>query len=294
MRRLAVYPFSVIRQNCAALAVAFIPLIILIGSLGYLTNDFSVTGLANTTEKYLGANLALSASDIKQYDNIGGEGIIPLIRFGAITKGITPDDFRSMVEFTNPFMIVIFMSVLAAYLCYAVVSRIVYDLSRGEQSFGLRGLNFSSVAISIIAAIVFIGLSSFAMQGFQLVIMLNICVFFVLAMPHAAAGENFGECFFKAFDYLRFNLRGIIEMYLICLGAAIAIPIGLLIVFLFPLSSLNSSAATIAAGFIMSVFAIGFALFYQFTVCSRTCYEFSRPVTARTNAYRTKLAKRVK
>jgi hypothetical protein len=286
-------PFSILRRQILSLAIPLLPLLFILISFMYLSGDMHLSSALDVSDKLFGGNLYLSATDLQKYDVLGANALFPIMRLGGITKEAN----LSQVFLNNPLetakVTLIFLAIFFGYLCYAVVSRIVFELKMGaEHSQGLLGINPATVAMSFLAAIVVLFISSFSLQGFQIVLLLNFGVFFVLAMPLAAAGAAFGESFYKAFEFMRLNLRDVVRMYLLCAGVAVSVPIGLMIIFMFPLSVL-SGPATVYAKIMVMLLGLSFALFYQYVVCSRLVLDWSRKTDVRVPAF-TKIGKRVR
>jgi hypothetical protein len=189
--------------------------------------------------------------------------------------------------------LVVFFTIFFGYLAYAMVSRIVYELKGGKKPFlGLHGINPGTIFLSFLATIFIVFFASFSLKGFELILLLNFGIFFAFMLPLAASGAALGECIYQSFNILRFNLSKIVAVYLLCMGVAIAAPIALLMVFMFPLSAVDPTAVPIIK-FLLSLFAIGFALFYQFVVCSRAMLDFTRRAEPRLPPY-TKIARRIR
>lgn len=301
MKDLSIYPFKILRKKIYSLVIPLIPILFLLVSIMLVTNEFGLDQTLEKTDFYFGGLIYLSTSDLTQYDNIGGDGLIPIIRLGGITKGASIENFD---EVYNEFItmgltpaisikLAIFLTLFLAYLCYAMISRRVSDLKKRKESYGVQGINPPTIILSLIAAFLIMFISSFSLQGFQLVLLLNLCVFFALWIPHAAAGASLGESIYRGFNFFRFNLRGLITLYLLCMGVAIAVPVGLLLVFMFPISVLNISILP-AVKLILFLFGITFTLYYQFVVCSRAALDFNRPVETKLPAFKTRMARKVR
>jgi hypothetical protein len=282
--RLSLYPFAMLRKQIGLLVITAIPIIFILTAATYASGDYSMQNVLGTSDRYFGGNIHLSATDLAKYDQIGGDGLIPIIRFGGVTKVVQGTPLDQVSQDIAKFFVV-YLAVFIAYMAYAVISRSVFDSKQARASWGLRGITPSTVGLSLLGAFVVMFFSMFAMQGFQLVLLLNFGVFFALSIPIAATGESMGESLYKGFDFLRFNLSGVVQMYLLSMGAAIAAPIGLLIVFMFPLSVLDPSMAVVPQ-LIISLFGIAFALFYQFVVCARSVYEFTHKTKYKVPAFR--------
>ncbi len=288
---LVTYPFIMLKKKISLILLPALVICFLLSASVYFSNE----DIFSVTERFFGGEISLSATNISKYDEIGADGIIPIMRFGGITKGITTSQ---VVEFfSNPFsniiVLLVFVSLFLQYLVFAVVSRAVFNFKNKYNSSCFKGLTFSSIALAFIASVVVFFISSFSLQGFQLVLLLNFAVIFALAIPNAAAGDSIGEALFNAFDFLRFNLRGVIRVYLLSMGVALAVPIGLLLVFTFPLSVLSPIIVPYF-NILLTILGISFALVYQFIICSREVYDFHRKVETMAHAYHTRLAKRVK
>jgi len=298
---LALYPFTVVKKYAPALFIPLIAIIFLIGASMYGSGNTEFADIQSIVDHQFGSNVSFAASDLTQYDKIGANGLIPIIRLGGITKALDAEGIQTAVVslqhgIISPELVsflIIFITLFLAYITYAMVSNVVFSLKNNKDpKFGIGGLNRVTVAISFCAALVVIFISSFSMVGFELVLLLNFGIFFTLAIPGAAAGQKFGESFFDAFDFFRFNLKKLVVMYLLCMGVAISAQIGLLIVFMFPLSVIDPSVVP-AMKTVLSLFGIVFALFFQYVVCSRAVYDFSRK-TAVTMPAMMKIAKKIK
>lgn len=274
----------------------------LIGATTWGSGFHSFSEISKTVDYHFGAELNFAVSDLTQYDQIGANGLIPIIRLGGITHGIHVDEIKAaynslITGVPSPQLvsvIIVMITLFLGYLSYAMVSRIVLSLRNGlpVKMLGIQGITLSSTAISFCAAVVVLLIASLSMQGFELVLMLNFGVFFAIAIPHAAAGEKFGDSFFMAFDFIKFNFSRLITIYLLSMGVAIAAQIGLLIVFMFPLSVIDASVVP-TMKLLLGLFGVIFALFYQFVVCSRSVYEFTRQPAPHIPAFR-KVARRVR
>lgn len=301
MEKISIYPFKVLRKRIFALIIPFIPILFLLTSSLWVSGDFGYTNLLNKTDYFFGGIVYLSTTDLTQYDQLGADGLIPIMRLGGITKGVETHHFWEGIQllgdqgFTPKIStgLIIFFTLFLGYMSYAVISRMMYSLKKGRESWGLRGINLSTIGLALLASFIVLFISSFSLYGFQLVLLLNFAVFFALSIPHAAAGEPMGESMYKAFDFIRFNLSGVVSIYLLSMGVAIAAPIGLLLIFMFPLSALDTSVV-LGIKLVLSLFGITFALFYQAVVCSRESLDFSRKPETRLPALKTQMAKKVR
>lgn len=301
MEKISTYPFKILRKRFGLLVIPFLPILFLLVSSLYVSGDYSFNNLLTKTDNYFGGVVYLSTSDLTQYDKIGADGLIPIMRLGAITKGTSIENFNDFYTelSTNgltervSYKFIIFLTLFFAFLAYAVISRILYDSKMGEETLGLRGVNLSSIFLSLAASLIIMFISSFSFQGFQLILLLNFAIFFTFSMPHAATGVPVGESLYRAFDFIRFNLGGAVTLYLLSMGAAIAVPVGLMLLFVVPLSAVDISIVPFLKVALL-LFGITFAVFYQYIICARESLDFGRPVETRAPALKTRMAKRVR
>ena len=166
--------------------------------------------------------------------------------------------------------------------------------NNSEISFwGWKGINPATTALSLIGAFVVVFFSALSLSGFELVLLLNFGVFFLIAIPIAATGETVGESFYWAFKFLQFHLDSLVTMYLLCAGIAIATPIGLLLIFLFPLSVIQPSAVP-AFNLAISLLGVSFALYYQFAVCAKEVFDNAKTTPIVKPSGFKKIGKRIK
>jgi hypothetical protein len=294
-QRLALYPFSVVKNQAGSLLVTVVPVLFILVATMLANGRTGLPEVLSASDSYFGGEISLSATDLTGFDKLGANGLIPIMRLGGATKVTRFQDLAFAYpakEFLRFWLVS--ATIFLGYLTFAMISRLVFELKQAKADAWscFRGLNVATVALSLLGTFVVMFLTSFALQGFQLVLLLNFGIFFALAIPLAAAGDGIGGSLFGALDFFRFNLSGMVQMYLLCMGAAIAAPIGLLIVFMFPLSVLDQSA-TVVAKLALSLFGITFALFYQYAVCARAVYDFSRKTEIHIPSY-TKIGKKIR
>ncbi len=289
---LSIYPFMAMKKKISLLIIPFIAIAFVILSFCWIQGSYSLHSVGKATDELFGGSIELSGTDPAKYDEIGADGLIPIMRFGGITKTVNlQQGIINGIEKTK--IIIVLIALVLQYLAFAVVSRTVFNMKNGINRIGTKGINSSTLLLSILAALTVVVISSFSMQGFQLVLLLNFGVIFALAIPHAAAGDSTGESFYQASEFMRFNLRGLVTLYLLCMGVAITAPIGLLLIFMFPLSVLSKEIVPYAK-WGLSMLGISFALAYQFIITSRAVYDFHRKIDTKAHAFKTRLARRIK
>lgn len=276
----SLYPFTLLREHSTALLVAFIALIFLAGSSAYLYQKYQSEEIASTIDAYFGEGVNKSV-DFTAYNRLGANALPPIMRLGGVANQMSTrdliKDMKSLfaMNFDNSLMrtLIVFFSIFLGYLSYAMVARIVHDHRRnGEYSLGAKGLNPATLALAFLATFTVVFISSFSLEGFQLILILNFGIFFTFAIPLAAVGEAFGESLYKGFKVLQNNLGDVVKMYILCMGVAIAAPVALLIIFMFPLSVVEPAVVP-TVKLMLSFLGVGFALFYQYVVCSRIIFE---------------------
>jgi len=285
MSDLSVYPFKLLRKRFASLIIAFVPVFFLIVASVHMAGDYSVSAVNDKMNLYFGGDIHLSGTNPALYDKIGGDGLPPVMRLGGITKIIDVYSFASVGG------AIVFITLVLAYLSFAMVSSLVF--SHGKKHSRGFGINFATLSLAVIAALVIMVISVFSLNGFQLVLLLNFGIIFLVAVPLAANGVPLGESFYQSFNFMRYNLRKLVHIYLLSMGVAIAAPIGLLIVFMFPLSVLNASVQEVAR-ILLSLFGITFALYYQFASASRMVYEFVKREQIPSNIMFRSMARKIK
>lgn len=293
---LSIYPFVVVRKRPYSLLIPLIPLIFL---LVISASGGGVENLTNTVDYYFGTNISASATDLAQYNQIGANGLIPIMRLGGVTKALDAAGLKTAAgsllrgEITPPLItfIVILITIFLGYVSFAMVSRVVLALKSGKTCYGIRGINFGTVLLSFMAALVVVLISAFSIKGFELVLLLTFGAFFAFAIPIASAGEPVLESIYKAFDFMQKKIGSLITVYILSMGIAIAAQIGFLVVFMFPLSVLDKS---LVPGLELGLSLVGvlFALFYQFVICARAVYDYNKKIEYKLPPFRA-IAKKI-
>ncbi|MBI1973807.1 hypothetical protein HYS54_03255, partial [Candidatus Micrarchaeota archaeon] len=269
---LSLFPFRLLRQTATPLAIAAIPLLFILVASAAGSERPSFEQIKSVVDYNFGGNATFAASDLTQYNQIGANALIPLVRLAGVTKAVRANDFFQAFEDVSKLrvskqlvsFIIVFITLFLGYACYAMVSRIVYNIKTGKPcGIGLEGINPQTLAISAIAAFVVMFISAFSLEGFELVFLLNFGVLFAIAIPAAAAGARFGESFFQSIQFFRFNLSGFVTLFLLSFGVAVAAQVGLLVIFLFPLSIVDPRVLP-AMKVVLTLVGITFALYYQF------------------------------
>ncbi|MBI4214808.1 hypothetical protein HY546_02330 [archaeon] len=290
---MSLYPFRVLRSTFTPLLIAIVPLIFLLAASAAGSGKPSFEQIKSEIEYNFGSNASFAASDLTQYNQIGANALIPMIRLAGITKAVRADDFfQAFDDLSNaritPRLVsftIVLLTLFLGYLAYSMVSRIIFNLkSSMPAGLGLEGITPNTVAISAIAAFVVMFISAFSLEGFELVFLLNFGVFFAIAIPAAAAGDSFGKSFFHAINFFRFNLAGFVTLYLLSFGVAIATQVGLLVIFLFPLSIVDARVVPLMK-VVLTLTGIAFSLYYQFAISSNAVYDFIRKPAHKTPAF---------
>jgi hypothetical protein len=258
-------PFNVMRRDIAVILVPAIPILFLMVFLVLPQSGWTQMGVLNQTDRYLGGTLYLSAANITAFDSLAADLQMPLVRLGGIADRTNIREFTggSMVNF-----LLIFVTLTLGFLSYAMVSRAVYAIRNGQKAyFGTKGINASSIALSAIAAFFLLFICSFSLGGFKLMLVVSFGAYFTFAIPFAATGQPVGESIFQGFKFLSQNMPKMIACYICCVGAAIMIPVGML-VFLGPLIMNLEPGMTTTMRTVMGLFAIMFGLFYQMALCA--------------------------
>ena len=290
---LASYPFQLLRRYFAALLVPLIAIAFLIVA-SMVTTQTDVNSTFAIVGSHFNQNITTSATDFTKYAKIGGNGLFPIMRLGGIANNISfTTAFANQQQALDT--VIVFLTIFLGYLTYAMVSRLVYEhKNNSEISFwGWKGINPATTALSLIGAFVVVFFSALSLSGFELALLLNFGVFFLIAIPIAATGETVGESFYWAFKFLQFHLDSLVTMYLLCAGIAIATPIGLLLIFLFPLSVIQPSAVP-AFNLAISLLGVSFALYYQFAVCAKEVFDNAKTTPIVKPSGFKKIGKRIK
>jgi hypothetical protein len=168
---------------------------------------------------------------------------------------------------------VIFVTLVLAFISYAMVSRAVYSIKANVPSaMGLRGITPASVALSVAAAFLMLFISSFSLGGFKLMLVITFGIYFTFSIPYAAAGDPLGESIIKGFKFMSQRMSRIIVCFVGCMGAAIMVPIALMI-FTTPLIMNVEPQMTVVLRLGIGLLAIVFGLFYQMALCAAAAFE---------------------
>ncbi len=267
-------PFKIARKKIWLVLVPAVPIILLLASVfagGARTPD----RVLEETDGYLGGTVYLSAANLTAFNEFSTNVQIPVIRLGGIAERT---DVRELADGRYAGFLLVFGTLFLGFLSYSVIANSIAGLA-GRKGGG-AGVNPASVVLSGLAAFLMIFISSFSLGGFKLLLMINFGIFFTFSIPYAAAGEPLGESVFKAFRFLSKNLGRVVAAYIGCMGAAIMVPIGLLL-FTTPLIlNLDSATVTTLLKLFLGLVAIVFALFYQMSLCATAVFEADRRLSA--------------
>jgi hypothetical protein len=190
---------------------------------------------------------------------------MPQVRLGGIAD---KTDIREFLGGSSINFIRIFITLFLGFLSYAMVSRAVYSIKNDQKTFfGVKGINRGTVVLSAAAAFFLLFVCSFTLGGFKLMVVVGLGAYFTFAMPFAAIGQPLGESVFQGFKFLSQNLPKVIACYICCVGAAIMVPVGM-VVFLGPLVMNLEPGMTTLMRTLIGLFAIVFGLFYQMALCA--------------------------
>lgn len=258
-------PFSVLRRNIAIVFAPAIPILFLLAFLVFSQGVHTSSSLLDATDSYLGMTVHLSAANILAFDNISTDIQIPLIRLAGIAE---KTDIRELFSSDQSNFFVVFTVLFLGFISYSMVSRVVYSIKKNERSiFGLRGINPASIVLSLLAAFLMLFIASFSLGGFKLLLVITFGIYFTFSIPFAASGQPVGESIFQGFKFMSHTSK-IVTCFLGSMGAAVMVPIALLI-FTAPLIiNMESTSMTNILKLAIGLFAVVFGLFYQMALCA--------------------------
>ncbi len=263
-------PFKIARKRIGLVLVPAIPVLFLMAYFVMMGGVGEPTALLEKTDEYLGGTMYLSAANLTAFNELSTNVQIPIIRLGGIAEVSDISELNSPLSAN---FLLVFTVLFLGFVSYAVVARSVSSLiGQDKKGSSLKGINPATIVLSLIAAFLMIFITSFSLGGFKLLLMINFGLFFTFSIPFAAAGEPLGESIFKAFRFMSKNLGRVIASYIGCMGAAIMIPIGLLI-FTTPLIlNLDSVTVTTLLKLFLGLLSLVFALFYQMALCAAAVF----------------------
>lgn len=258
-------PFKVARKRIGLVFAPAIPVLFLMAYFVMVSGVSEPVALLEQTDSYLGGTMYLSAANLTAFNELSTNVQIPIIRLGGIAE------MSDIHELNSPFsanFILVFTVLFLGFISYAIVARSVSSLIKNEKKGGLLGINPGTIILSAVAAFLMIFITSFSLGGFKLLLMISFGLYFTFSIPYAAAGDPLGESIFKGFKFLSRNPGRIVASYIGCMGAAIMIPIGLLI-FTTPLIlNLESVTVTTLLKLFLGLLSLILALFYQMALCA--------------------------
>jgi len=293
-------PFKVLRREFGALLIPSIPILILLVFIFISSGGIQdSTELLVKTDYYLGGDIQLSAADLTAYNDISANMQLPLIRLGGIAErtnidelfGWTPDPIEgNLTQGTNESNItgaaftgigasnflLAFIVIFLGFMSYAMVSRVIHSL-RGNHPvmFGVKGVNKATIIIGLIATFLMLFISSFYLAGLKLLVIINFGILFTFIVPYASTGMPLGESIYRGFKFATGNTGRVIVAYIGSMGAAIMVPIGLLL-FTTPLivnlPPEQETLVTLLKVF-LGLFSIVIVLFYQMALCASVVFD---------------------
>jgi hypothetical protein len=271
---LLLYPFKVLRRSFGSLLVPALPIVVLLGFILFFSGGVEDSSeLLEKTDTYLGGSIYLSAANLTAYNEVSANIQLPLIRLGGIAEStnITEPLAGNYMNFMLAF-VVLFLG----FMSYAMVSRAVHSL-RGDEpsSFGLSGINGPTIVISIAATLLMLFFSSFYLGGLRLLVIISFGIYITFTMPYASTGMPLGESIYRGFKFVSANMGRVVVAYIGSMGAAIMVPIGLLI-FTTPLIvNLPQEQETVGnlLKITLGLFSIVIALFYQMALCASVVFD---------------------
>ncbi len=262
-------PFYVLRKHIDILLAPAIPIVFLLAFLILTSDSNSTETVLNSTDYYLGGTMFLSASNLTAYNDISTNVQIPLIRLGGISE---KTHIQELVSPNPSNFLLIFVVLFLGFISYVMVARAVYAINEEERTImGLEGINGASIVLCLAAAFLMLFISSFSLGGFKLFLVISFGTYFTFSIPYAAAGQPLGESIFLGFKFMS-QMGKIVAGYIGCMGAAIMIPIALLI-FTGPLIINVEPAVSDFLKLVLGLFGVIFALFYQMALCASVVFE---------------------
>jgi len=263
---LLLYPFKLLRKKMILVFVPILPIVVLLAFLIFGTGATEPNTLLNATDSYLGETIYLSAANLTSFNNISTNVQIPLMRLGVIAEKahiqelMGPDPKNVLLVFTILWL---------GFISYAIIANSVYSLEMGMKSpRGFAGINIASLILAAVAAFFMLFISSFSLGGFKLLLIIGFGSYFTFSIPYAASGQPLGESIFQGFKFMSSNLGKIVESYIGCMGAAIMVPIALLIFTAPIIINMESQTVTTTLKLALGLFSVVFALFYQMALCA--------------------------
>jgi len=266
------FPFKVMRKKIAVVLAPAIPIIFLLLYVALAKEANTASELMNQTDYYLGGTMYFAVGNMTAYDALSTNIQLPIIKLGGIAE---KTDIREIGTNTPDFVLAL-MVLTFGFLSYAIVSRAVYLMSKEfntKEAGMIAGINAATVILSLLAAFLMIFVSSFTLGGFKLMLMVTFGIYFTFSIPYAATGSPLGESLFQGFKFASSGLSKIIPAYIGSMGAAIMIPIALLI-FTGPLLvNLQAGTVTTLVQLFVGLVSLVLALFYQMALCAGAVFN---------------------
>jgi len=266
------FPFMLLRRKIAVILAPVIPILFLLLYIVFAKDTTTSSGLMNQTDYYLDGTMYFAIGDLMSYDNLSTNLQLPLIKLGGIAERA---DIRDIGTNSPDFMLAL-MVLTFGFLSYAVVARAVYLMNKEpntKEAGMIAGINIATIILSLVAALLMIFVASFTLGGFKLMLMLSFGIYFTFSIPYAAAGRPLGESLFQGFSFASSKLGKIVPAYIGSMGAAIMVPIALLM-FTGPLLvNLESTTVTTLVKLSVGLFSLVFALFYQMALCAEAVFN---------------------
>lgn len=267
---LLLYPFRLMRKKIIVAAIPAISIVVLLAFLVLVNGVKEPEPLLNATDYYLGETVYLSGANLVSFNNMSTNVQIPLIRLGIMAEkariqelaGPDPKNF-----------IFVFTILWLGFISYAMVANSVYKIESGMGSpRGFAGINAASIILAASAAFFMLFVSSFSLGGFKLFLIISFGTYFTFSIPYAASGQPLGESIFRGFRFMS-KLGRIVESYIGCMGAAIMVPIALMIFTAPIIMNMESQELTTLLKLVLGLFAVVFALFYQMALCAAAVFH---------------------
>jgi len=269
MTSLILAPFTVMRKKIWLVFVPAIPILFLLAFMVTFQGINDTASLLNQIDYYLGGDLHLSAADLTTYHNVSTNIQLPIIRLGGIAEKTNITELLSP-DPTN--FVMIFIVLFLAFLSYAVIARGVYSVMSNQKVNALGGINLASIVLCIAAAVAILFISSFSLAGFKLLLIISFGIYFTFSIPYTAAGQPLGESLFQGFKFISAQLGKIVTSYIGGMGAAMMVPIALLI-FTTPLLINMEPAVGNMLKIILGLLSVVIALFYQMALCAAAVFQ---------------------